>query len=293
MRGEPPALLFGATSIVGFTLAQRFRAVVTPVANPFNGSRPAAAWQRLRVEDAPVLQALLSTRPLPLVIYCHAVCDVAKCEADPVWARTINVGSVETLLALLPAETRLVYLSSDHVFGGDGLYTEDSPPQPISVYGQTRVAAEQCVLSRPGSLVIRAGLSIGPSVNGRTGHLDWLRYRYQRGLPITIVRDEFRSAVWAEDLAERVMALAASGVCGLRHVPAHRVVGRPELARYLMVQQGLPPVFALGRRAQQRVPHLGCVELRSRYADAYSAPLPSVVGCAPLPAIASTLSQSL
>ena len=276
MRSESQALLFGATSIIGFTLTRLFPRSVTPLANPYTGAQPAARWPRIRVEDALFLRAVLASRPVPLVIYCHAVCDVAKCQASPEWAYALNVGSVETLLDLLPAQTRLVYVSSDHVFGGDGIYTEDCVPSPISVYGQTRVQAEQRVLSRPGSLVIRAGLPIGSSVNGRTGHLDWLRYRFLRGLPITIVSDEFRSAVWATDLAQRVMVLAQSKVCGLRHVPARRVVGRPELACTLMRQQGLPPVFALEGRRQQRVPHLGSVEIQSRYSDAYGAALPSV-----------------
>ena len=276
MRSESPALLFGATSIIGFALARLFPRSVTPVANPYTGAQVAAAWRRLCVEDPVLLGAVLASRPVPLLIYCHAVCDVAKCQANPEWAYALNVSSVETLLGLLPAQTRLVYVSSDHVFGGDGIYTEDCAPSPISAYGQTRVQAEQRVLARPASLVIRAGLPIGSSVNGRTGHLDWLRYRFQRGLPITIVHDEFRSAVWAADLAQRVMLLAHSEVCGLRHVPARRVVGRPELARILMQQQGLPPLFTLESRTQQRVPHLGSVEIQSRYADAYSAALPSV-----------------
>lgn len=290
MRSEPPALLFGATSIIGFTLARLFPQGVTPVANPYTAAHAAAAWQRVGVEDATLLRAVLGVRPIPLVIYCHAVCDVAKCEANPEWARVLNVGSVETLLELLPAETRLVYVSSDHVFGGDGVYTEECAPSPISAYGRTRVEAERRVLARPSALVIRAGLPIGPSLNGRTGHLDWLRYRCQRGLPITIVRDEFRSAVWAAELAERVMLLARSDVCGLRHVPARRVLGRPELATYLMRRQGLPPAFALQSRAQQAVPHLGHVELRSRYADAYSAPLASVVDAPVVPAELATSS---
>jgi dTDP-4-dehydrorhamnose reductase len=277
MRNESPALLFGATSIIGYTLARRFAPCVTPVVNPHTVAHAASAWRRVGVEDAALLSGVLSLRPLPLVVYCHAVCDIAKCEVNPQWAEALNVGSVATLLDLLPAETRLVYVSSDHVFGGNGLYAEDAAPCPISVYGHTRIEAERYVRARPRSLVIRVGLPIGPSINGRTGHLDWLRYRSRRGLPITIVRDEYRSVVWAEDLAERVMTLARSEVCGLRHVPARRALGRPELATYLMQRQGLLPTFTLQSRAEQAVPHLGHVELVSRYADVYGMPLRSVV----------------
>src|SRR5262249_51257680 len=152
----------------------------------------------------------------------------------PEWARKINVGHVRTVLSALPAHTRLVYLSSDHVFGGDGIYDEESATCPISAYGRTRVDAERLVLGRPGSLVVRVGLPIGPSLNGRTGHLDWLRYRSERNFPMTIVSDEHRSAVLADHLACRVLQLAESSVVGIRHVTATRAVSRIELANHLL-----------------------------------------------------------
>ena len=274
---ERPALLFGATSIVGFALARLFGDRVVPFANPYNATAAAKGWRRVKIEDGARLNVLLGAAPPDLVIYCHAVCDVAKCEADPSWARDINVGSIDNLIALLPQETRSVYVSSDHVFGGDGAYAEDSAPAPISVYGRTRVAAEERVLARYRSLVIRAGLPIGPSVGGRTGHMDWLRYRHRKGLPITIIEDEYRSAVWADDLALRIMALAESSLCGLRHIPARRAVSRPELASFIAREIGLPIRFAVQTRRQQPFPHLGRVEIQSRYADAYAAPLASAV----------------
>jgi len=211
------------------------------------------------------------------VIWAHAVCDVAKCEADPVWAAAINVRGVENLLRHLPSPTRLVYVSSDHVFGGDGAYTESSPPAPISVYGRTRVAAEELVLQRAGALVVRPGLAVGRSADGRSGFLDWLTYRHRRGLPVTVVGDESRSAVWADDLAARILALAASDVAGLRHVVAARVVPRPELARHLLGLRGIEPRFDVRTRAEQRAPHLGRVEMRTIHEDEHAGPLPAVV----------------
>jgi dTDP-4-dehydrorhamnose reductase len=139
------------------------------------------------------------------------------------------------------------------------------------------VEAEQVVLERPQSLVIRTGLAIGPSPNGRTGHLDWLRYRAQHKLPITIVEDEFRSVVWAEDLARRVMTLAKSKEIGIHHIPATRVVSRIELAHYLLKRLGLESRFHSESRHQRPTPHLGRVELISTYRDELAIPLPSVV----------------
>ena len=221
----------------------------------------------VRVEAPGELAKLVSALRPEIILYCHAVCDVGRCEDDPVWAEDVNVGGVRHLLAAVDAHTRIVYVSSDHVFGIDGCYRESDAPRPISVYGRTRVAAERLILEHANSLVVRPGLAVGPSKNGRTGHMDWLRHRATKGLPITIVSDEARSAVWADDLAERLVQLARSEARGLRHVAATRMVSRPELAQFLMARQNLAGTFQLQPRAERPYPHLGRIELRTQYDD--------------------------
>jgi len=270
-------LLFGATSILGFNLARIFPGTIVPFTSPRNRAAAVQSWPTLNLENSEWVKAILDHSQPLVLLYCHAVCDVPKCEADPEWAYEINVRHLQRVLKALPNQTRLVYVSSDHVFGGDGTYDEYSPPCPISVYGRTRVEAEQVVLERPQSLVIRTGLAIGPSPNGRTGHLDWLRHRTQRQLPITIVEDEYRSVVWTEDLAVRVMELARGQEAGIRHIIATRTVSRIELAYYLLNRLGLEARFHCESRHQRPTPHLGRVELTSTYRDELSIPLPSVV----------------
>jgi len=270
-------LLFGATSILGFNLARLFSDAVIPFTSPGNTAPAVQQWAVLNLEDPEWVEAIFSQYQPRILLYGHAVCDVPKCEADPEWAKEVNVRYLQRVLQALPQQTRMVYVSSDHVFGGDGAYDEQSPPCPISVYGRTRVEAEHLVLERPQSLIIRTGLTIGSSPNGRTGHLDWLRYRTQRNLPITIVEDEFRSAVWVEDLARRVMKLARTRKTGIRHIPATQALSRIELAHYLLKQLGLEARFHCESRHDRRSPHLGHVELISVFRDEWAAPLRSVV----------------
>jgi dTDP-4-dehydrorhamnose reductase len=207
---------------------------------------------------------------------------VPRCEIAPGWAREINIDYLSRVMDALPVKTRLVYVSSDHVFGGDGVYDEFCAPCPISVYGRTRVEAEEIVLSRPGSLVLRIGLAIGPSPNGRTGHWDWLRYRTEHHLPMTIVHDEYRSVVWAHDLAVRVMQFARSTETGVRHITATRVLSRVELAHYLMSQFGMTTEFLYEGRHERSSPHLGRVELASIYRGELFRPLPSLLENGPV-----------
>jgi dTDP-4-dehydrorhamnose reductase len=284
---EPSTWLFGATSLIGYALARQGGDDVLALASPFNATARQWDWPSIDVADVASLEAMLHDRPAPaLVVYAHAVCTVGKCEADPGWARAVNVAPVQWLAEHLPATTRLVYVSSDHVFGDDGVYDERDMPRPISVYGQTRIEAEACVRQRRGSLIVRPGLAVGPSIDGRTGHWDWLRYRHRHGLAISIIADEARSAVCADALAKRIWGLARSGEERVRHVPADRTVARPELARALLAYEKLSPRFNIETRADQSHPHLGRITLGTVHDDALAAPLASVMET--LPAVSGT-----
>ena len=273
----PSTLLFGATSILGFNLAKAFPDSVLPFITPSNNARSVRHWPALNLGDPGWAAALFQQQEPELLIYCHAVCDVPRCETAPGWAREINIDYLSRAMDALPQKTRLVYVSSDHVFGGDGVYDEHAATCPISVYGRTRVEAERLILARPESLVLRVGLAIGPSPNGRTGHWDWLRYRAEHNLPMTIVHDEDRSVVWAHDLVARVMQFAASTETGVRHITATRALSRVELAHHLMLRFGLEIKFRYESRHERTAPHLGRVELASVYHGALFKPLPSVI----------------
>ena len=275
--------LFGATSMLGWSILRAARpGETTAFCNSLTKASVDGIHAGIDLDDEPAVAALFAREKPSLIVNCAGVCDVGTCEQSPDFAHVVNVEGTRVLLAHAPADARIVHCSSDHVFSGDGgPYDESSPPDPISVYGRTRVAAEELVLARPNTLVIRAGLWIGPSSTGRIGHLDWLRDRTRRGLPMTIVADEHRSAVWAEDAARRVWELARSTVVGIRHIVAPRIVSRPELARFLVGKFGIDATFDQETRAQRRersaTPHLGKVHLVTRYSDALAAPLPPVV----------------
>jgi len=273
------AFLFGATSILGQTFLRLYPERFVPFCSEHSRWPMCRDWRRLNLEDGDALARLFAGAQPELLVHCGAVCDVEKCERWPEFAIRVNVTSVERLLDHLPATTRLVYCSSDHVFSGDtGPYNEASDPDPISEYGRARVRAEQLIRDRrPDALILRMGPAIGSSLTGRTGHLDWLRFRHHRGLPITIVRDEVRSVVWAEDLGHRVLELADSELAGVRHVVAERSVSREALAAHLNERFAIGADYRLESRSERTYPHLGRVELRTEHEGALAAPLPAVV----------------
>lgn len=272
-------LLIGAHGMVGWSVYQAARAddaraTPIPVCSTGTRARACRGWLRVNLDEG--IQRLHILASVERVIYCGGFCHVRRCEEHPEFAHRVNVEGVRALLEALPGTTRLVYCSTDHVFGGvSGPCDETTPPAAISVYGRTRICAEELVRRRPGSLIVRAGLGVGASVDGRTGHLDWLRSRTARGLPMSIVDEEARAAVWASDLGRRIWDLAHSEVVGVRHVAATQIVGRPRLAAYLMRTQGLDASLERVSRDELPYPHLGRVALTTCYEDALARPLRS------------------
>jgi len=270
-------ILFGASSMLGYSLF-RARPGIAAYVNEKTRRPPPGIAGAIDLDDEPAVAALFATVQPALIVQCAGVCDVENCETSPEFAWTVNVEAMRVLLAHAPPACRIIYCSSDHVFSGDtGPYDETSPTDPLSVYGRTRVAAEQLMLARPNTLIVRSGPWIGPSATGRNGHLDWLRYRHARGLPMTVIADESRCVLWAEEAAERVWQLAATELSGIRHLIAQRAVSRPELATYLDQKFSIGATIGLGTREGRGVPHPGIVELRTVYSDALAAPLSAVV----------------
>jgi dTDP-4-dehydrorhamnose reductase len=140
-------LLFGATSILGFNLAGMFPETVLPFITRANRARSIRRWPVLNLEDPAWPDAVFKQYQPDISLHCRAVCDLPRCEAAPNWAREVNIEYVRRVMAALPEKTTLVYVSSDHVFGGDGVYDEDSSP---------------CVLDGPGTIDLKVGSGAAP-----------------------------------------------------------------------------------------------------------------------------------
>src|SRR5215207_2697091 len=106
-----PIVLFGATSILGYSLARQFPDRIQPYGTPAHPTRSPRPWPAINLDDPSWAFAFFEQHSPDILIYGHAVCDVPKCESSPEWAQRINVGHVRRVLASLPTNTRLVYVS--------------------------------------------------------------------------------------------------------------------------------------------------------------------------------------
>jgi len=88
------------------------------------------------------------------------------CDADKIAAKTTNLDAVEMLLKIRAKEQRVIFPCTNSGYGtGDGnnFCTEETPMNPISLYGSTKVLAEKAVLEAGNSLTFRFATLFGAS----------------------------------------------------------------------------------------------------------------------------------
>ena len=170
-----------------------------------------------------------------LVIHCAAITVVGEAQKNPALARRVNV-EVTKQLAELAAEIPFVFFSTDLVFDGrKGNYTETDAPNPLHVYGETKLAAEAIVLKNPRHLVVRTSINGGVSRAGNRGFNEQLRRTLQTaGQGMTLFTDEFRSPIPAVETARAVWELAEKNCAGIYHVAGAEKLSRWQISQLLV-----------------------------------------------------------
>jgi dTDP-4-dehydrorhamnose reductase len=187
--------------------------------------------QHFDLTDSPAVRAAFRRDNPRLVIHCAALSRSPECEVNPSLARKLNV-EVTALLAELAAEVRFVFLSTDLVFDGRvGNYDEAAPVNPLSVYAETKAAAEQILLPNPKHMIIRTSLNGGTSPAGDRGFNEQMRRAWQAGRTLSLFRDEFRSPIPAEATARAIWELAAQPSPGLYHVAGSERLSRLQIGQ--------------------------------------------------------------
>jgi dTDP-4-dehydrorhamnose reductase len=187
----------------------------------------------LDLTDFAAVRAAFRRQRPGLVIHCAALSKSPACQANPALARKSNV-EVTALLAELAADIPLLFFSTDLVFDGrHGNYDESAPVNPLSVYAETKVAAERIVLANPRHTVVRTSLNGGASASGNRGFNEELRRAWQAGRMLRLFTDEFRTPIPAKVTARAVWELALSNRPGLYHVAGKERLSRWQIGQLL------------------------------------------------------------
>jgi dTDP-4-dehydrorhamnose reductase len=185
----------------------------------------------LDLADPRAVEERFTTEAPTLIIHCAALSRSPACQENPRLARTLNV-DVPKQLGELCSLSRLVLFSTDLVFDGQtGNYTEDDPPNPILIYGETKAEAEALVLRNPRHLVVRTSVNAGRSPTGNRGFDEELRNAWAQGRTTRLFGDEYRTPIQAAETARAVLDLVRDDACGIYHVSGSEPLTRWEMGQ--------------------------------------------------------------
>jgi dTDP-4-dehydrorhamnose reductase len=176
-------------------------------------------------DEESVASAIRSAEP-DWVLNTAAFHRVDDCELDPTLTFAVNtIGALNVARAAADIGGGVVFYSTDYVFGGeererDHPYTEGDSPQPLSVYGVSKVAGEQLVMqANERHLVVRSAGLYGTATSRKGWTFPELMLNKARtdGI-IRVVTDQVLSPTFTADLAQKTKELIEHKAAGLFHL---------------------------------------------------------------------------
>ena len=265
-RFEPPVLwVTGGNGLIGRYLSDQAqlrwpRCRVLRVGRPEVDLADFDAITRRFSEDRPAA-----------ILHCAAMSRSPACEADPSRARLQNVEVTRHLVGLCGG-VPFVFLSTDLVFRGDrGGLDETARPDPVSVYGKTKVEAEEVVRGLEQHLIIRTSLNYGHSSSADRAFNEEMVQAWKSGRTLRLFTDEYRTPIAASETARAILDLLNHGASGTFHVAGRERLSRWELGRLVA---GLHPgletrIEPTSLRGYQGPPRAADVTLDCRRAEAF------------------------
>lgn len=180
-------LMYGVPSLIGYA------------------SRAGFDFVRGDARDEGTMRDLLARHDA--IIPLAAIVGMKACINDPIGATTVNLGAIKLLNRLRSRDQIVVSPCTNSGYGtksGDVFCTEETPLDPVSLYGQTKVQAEAELLSSPNALSLRLATVFGPSPRMRLDLLvnDFVYRAVFDGFLVIYEKNFKRNYVHIEDVAD-------------------------------------------------------------------------------------------
>lgn len=174
------------------------------------------------------------------IIHCAAYTAVDKAEEEVETCYQINAESVKVISECAKElDVKLIYISTDYVFDGtkDGEYVETDIPNPINVYGASKLKGEQYVQQfLEKYYIVRISWVFG--VNGNNFIKTMRRLGSEREA-LTIIHDQVGSPTYTADLAPLLVDMMETDKYGIYHATNEGTCSWYEFANEIFKQSGI------------------------------------------------------
>ncbi len=174
------------------------------------------------------------------VIHCGAYTAVDRAEEEPEACRRVNAdGTANIAAACAEMDCKLLYLSTDYIFSGEGErpWEPDDEPSPLNVYGQTKYEGEQAIKAKLDKyFIVRISWVFG--INGNNFIKTMLRLGKENGA-VKVVSDQIGSPTYTADLAELLADMIESEAYGQYHATNEGLCSWYEFAKEIFRAAGM------------------------------------------------------
>ncbi len=177
------------------------------------------------------------------IIHTAAMTQVDDCELDHAACDRANVDAVQYMVnAAERNNCHFVHISTDFIFNGEeGPYDEEGVADPLSYYGNAKWKGELIVQqSKLKWAILRTVLVYGIVDNmSRSNIVLWAKGALEKGEPINVVDDQFRSPTLAEDLADGCILAVDKQATGIYNISGKDQLSIIDLVRTVADYYGL------------------------------------------------------
>jgi dTDP-4-dehydrorhamnose reductase len=169
-----------------------------------------------------------------VIINTAAMTQVDHCETEREKCWLNNVTAVEYLVkAIEHTNILLVHVSTDFIFDGThGPLDENEKPNPLSYYGESKLAAEEAIQkSNIEWAILRTVLVFGVTKDmSRSNIVLWVKKSLEEGKSINVVNDQWRTPTLAEDLAMGCYLAATKKAIGIYNISGYEMMTPYDIA---------------------------------------------------------------
>ena len=178
-----------------------------------------------------------------IIINTAAITNVDYCERFEKNAFDVNVTGTKNIANIAKKlRSKLIHISTDAVFSGDKkFYIEKDEPNPINIYGKTKLESEKIVSKVEGSIILRPSVIFGwiPSEYIKTNDESrktmnfglWVLDQLNKNNKISIVNDQFSTPTLADNLAENIIEVIKNDLTGIFHLSGLSCISRLDFSK--------------------------------------------------------------
>ncbi len=239
-------LVTGAAGMLGSalcpTLVKKGHEVIPTDLNPNHSE----GIEFLDVRDYSSVQNMVKQIGPELVMHLAAETDVDRCEIEPDHAFQTNTIATQNIALISQKEKiPLVYISTIGVFYGDKSepYTEFDEPNPINIYGRSKLEGEKIVQNLLNNYyIIRAGWMVGGGPTRDKKFIGKIIKQIGQKQVLKAVSDKIGSPTYTVDFSRCLSNLIETGFYGLYHCTNKGYGSRFDVAKKIINYLGRPDV---------------------------------------------------